>query len=137
MEITLKKLIAQTGDSTLRSYSFNNGLLVVSLELYDGRDVRINIPTTVVRGEQISTERIRYTFLKLDELEGMLKINKDGFYVPSSDFGRMMKEVRSGVSLAYGQRATEIKWLLSVTKNHPRVVCTVAEIDQITWLIDE
>lgn len=141
MELTLQELIGQTGDSTLHSYSFSNGLLVIYLELYDDKDVTIKIPTTTVRGEQFPVEGNRYKvdrncYLRLDELKSILKVNENGFYVPSSDFGQMMKEIRCGASLAYGFRITEINWLLRlIGYSSALVVCTVSDISQIICII--
>lgn len=143
MDLTLQELISQTGDSTLHSYNFSNGVLVVSLELDDDRNVTLKIPTTTVKGKQFPVGGNRYKidrncYLKLDELKSILKVNENGFYVPSSDFGQMMKEIRCGASLAYGSRVTEINWLLRFIGYSPTlVVCTVSDINQIIFTVEE
>jgi hypothetical protein len=63
-------------------------------------------------------------------LNEVLETSHD-YYVPNSNFGAMMKEVRSGTSLAYGKKCSQFKWLLSITGYSRLLSCLVEDPDRI------
>jgi hypothetical protein len=129
----INELVTQSGDSKLISYDFSDGILVINLEVDDLDDsIVVKVPTNIVYGKDISKKDSFLTTCRLEliELEEILN-SVNGYYIPSSDFGGMMKEVRSGASLAYGQNCSQFKWLLKITGYSDLVSCLVANLEEI------
>jgi hypothetical protein len=126
-------LIAKSGDSKLISYDFSDGILSIYLDLDEIDDlVVIKVITNSVYGEQLSRKddvlmTCRVELIELNET--LCKIND--YYVPSSNFGIMMKEVRSGASLAYGKKCSQSRWLLNVTGYSRLLSCLVEDLDKV------
>ena len=137
---TFQEIVAMSGDSTVMSCKFEKGILEIALELYEDDDVvTIYIPTEIIRVDEtdfLKASRRRGCLMELKEIQEHLA-SCHGYCVPSSDFGRMMREVRSGLFLAYGRKASEFPWLLSVRQNLPLIACLVADVGAIQWVFAE
>lgn len=149
---TIQEIVAVSGDSTLLSWKFEKGILEVTLELYDDDvQVAIYIPTGIVLAEKqlqkhksragqewvvVEVEKPPSVYLELTELPKHLA-SCHGYFVPHSDFGQMMREVRHGLSLAYGRKTSEFPWMLMVRGGAPIVACLVADLSAIRWVFED
>ncbi|AFZ26570.1 hypothetical protein Cylst_4491 [Cylindrospermum stagnale PCC 7417] len=66
------------------------------------------------------------------ELNSLLNIENE-FYVPNSNFGKMMKEVNGGASLAYGRKCSDVKWLLNVIGYSRLISCLISNLENVSW----
>lgn len=135
----IQDLVSKSGDSYLKSYDFSDGVLEICLDVdYFDEEITIHIPTDLVLGESIaSKDKIaRNCRIELTQLEGELNSEKD-YYVPASDFGAFMKEVRTGISLAYGKKKSEIRWKVSIVGYSRLVSCLTGDLDKISVLLPD
>lgn len=138
-ELTFTQLIAHSGDSKLLWYVFQDGQLRLELEV-DEFDavVKVTIRTPLMRVNQLyepdsRVERVLRTCkLELLELTSLLQ-TQNGYYIPAKEFGQMMKEVRSGAGLAYGESMEKIRFLLRVKGYGELISCLVGQQEDITW----
>jgi hypothetical protein len=131
--MNIQDLADKSSDSHLKLYSFRDGVLEIHLDTdYFDSEVIISIPTDVVSGTEISNKDkvLRNCRIELTKLEKNLN-SEQGYYVPSSDFGNLMKEVRTGISLAYGKKISEIKWQLSIVGYSRLISCLTGDLDKI------
>ncbi len=139
MNILFEELIASSTNSQLLGYEFADGILTLHLEIeeLDGIYV-INIPTNYVYGENLSSEShdLRSCRLDLTELSEILDVY-GSVYVPNANFEIMMSEVQCGVSLAYGQTCTEVKWLLSAIGYSRILSCLISDLDHVSWYFED
>jgi hypothetical protein len=132
--MNIQDLASKSGDSYLKSYGFGDGVLEICLDVdYFDEEITIHIPTDLVLGETISSknEITRNCRIELTQLECELNSEKD-YYVPAPDFGAFMKEVRTGNSLAYGKKKSEIKWKISIVGYSRLVSCLTGDLDKIS-----
>ncbi len=137
MNITFEELVARSGDSQLLEYQFSNGLLTISMDIDNiDESVIINVSTQFVYGEKISSDYdvLKTCRLELVELNNLLNIENE-FYVPNYNFGQMMKEVKSGASLAYGRKYSEVKWLLNVVGYSRLISCLISNLENVSWRV--
>jgi hypothetical protein len=129
----INELVTRSGDSKLISYHFSNGVLEVSLEIDDIDDlIVIKIPTNFVHGEKFQEQDKIFATCRIDLIElGKILDSTNGYYIPNSDFGKMMKETRGGASLAYGQNCAKFKWLFRVTGYSHLISCLSEDLDKI------
>lgn len=133
LPISIKDLAAKSGDSILDFYEFRNGALRIDLKVDElDIDLRIHILTHVVRAIEIPSGFRATCRIELTELENNLG-TQNGFYIPSSDFGKMMNEAKLGLSYAYGEKSQEVKWLFTLVGFRPLISCLVKDLQDITW----
>ncbi|MCE7989947.1 MAG: hypothetical protein DYG89_53040 [Caldilinea sp. CFX5] len=143
LQVTLDELIAKSGDSELSRYSFLNGQLKLVLEMEEfDATATITILTQVLRvGTKLDLSEHQTSFfqtcrLELIELADVARI-ENGFYVPNPGFWQMMKEIRRGIGLAYGERADQMRLLFNVTGYNNLVSCLVRQRTDISWLFEQ
>lgn len=133
---SLDELIAKSGESVLTGYYFSSALLTLSLELGDDDvDVQIAVKThalrvseTVNNGHQLH----HHCWLELKDVSKTLKVQNE-CYVPSTNFGVMMQEIRQGLSLAYGHRKNSNLHLFSVRSGVPLITCLIQSVNDVSW----
>ncbi|AFZ28408.1 hypothetical protein Cylst_6641 (plasmid) [Cylindrospermum stagnale PCC 7417] len=138
MNIEFKELVARSGDSQLVEYQFSNGLLTIHMEIDDlDESVIINVSTQLVYGEKIPSDYdiLKTCRLELVELNSILNIEHE-FYVPNFNFGKMMKEVNCGASLAYGRKCSDAKWLLNVIGYSRLISCIISNLEEVSWQVN-
>lgn len=141
MEI-LDKIVSNSGDSILESYSYSNGVLTIGLELAElDKQVEIRIKTDSLSFNNFYSEKIenmlRTCRVEVQNLEDVLTV-KNGIYVPSDDFGKLMKETRLNYNLAYGRKAVELKYIFSLVGYDRLVSCLLSNLNcvMIDYLSD-
>jgi hypothetical protein len=137
--MNIQDLASKSGDSYLKSYNFSDGILEICLDVdYFDEEITIHIPTHLVLGESIlSKDKItRNCRIELTQLEDELNSEKD-CYIPASDFGAFMKEVRAGASLAYGKKKSEVKWKISIVGYSRLISCLTGDLGKISVSLAE
>lgn len=137
--MTLEEIIARSGDSKLLGYTFASGLLEIQLE-HDELDqiLTLRIPTDFVYGGTLSKDDDIFLNCRIEliRLADVLTV-ENGFYVPKSDFGGFMWEVKNGVSLAYGRKAPEFKYLLSAIGYTRLISCLIPDLASVEWILSK
>jgi hypothetical protein len=132
------QLIAKTGDSQLIGCRFQNGIATLELELYDvDSTVQINLPTRFIFAEKLDFTHPDDISLicRLEIIElGIFLHTQHGYYMPPADFADVMKQTRRGLSLAYGQKQSEAKWLVNAIGYDRLFSCLLKEINDVRWV---
>lgn len=126
------EIVPRSGDSTLLRYQFSDGIAQVDLDLYElDAAVRITIPTSLVRGLPLTQGHWHLCHIRVSKISDLLTVLHNR-YVPGDGFISLMKEVRAGLSLAYGKTADEAKYLVSLIGAERYFSCVVADISAIS-----
>ena len=135
--LTINDLIAQSGDSFLREYQYESGILSFVLE-YDEDDtevvVKVKADLVKFNVKNESNPITRTCRLEIIDLSKILN-TKNGYYIPSNDFGKFMNEIRNGANLAYGKKAKGTEFLLVIIGHEPLIICTLNNLSDITFSI--
>lgn len=134
----LNFLIKNSGDSTLKEYSYSKGTLDLTLDVYDlDKLIKISIKTDRLAFEGFYTNHDNDThktcWIELMQVSKVLQV-ENGHYIPSKIFGNYMKEVRANYYLAYGKEATDSLYLFSLVGYSRILSCLVLDIDSIVIL---
>lgn len=102
------ELSKQSGDSKLLSYVYAGGILKIDLELDDSEiNVQLLIESDLVYFNHSLLEHPddikRACFIKFVESKGLLGTN-NGYFIPSSDFSKVMKECGRFYNILYGSK---------------------------------
>ncbi|HRI48380.1 MAG: hypothetical protein IPK11_00325 [Ignavibacteria bacterium] len=129
------KVIDNSGDSILERYFYSNGVLIVELDLSEiDKKARLTIRTDNLSFNNFylgeDKELYRTCRIKFQELLNILSLEND-IYVPSKDFGKLMKETRLRLNIAYGMKFSEIKYIFSLVGYGSLITCTVSDLDCI------
>lgn len=129
--MNLEQLITKSGDSQLISYHFSNSLLSITLD-FDELDslVTIKIPTSFLRVSKTDSSIPLTCHLELLRVDEKLA-TANTRYVPNSDFGQMMNEIRSGLSLAYGRKKTGNEFVLNVVSYERLISCLIDNLEDV------
>ena len=132
---TLKILISNSGDSLLEKYSYLQGILVIDLELFElDKKVRLKIKTDSLSFNNHYLEKkekfSKTCRIEFQELSNILSL-ENAIYVPSKDFGKLMKETRNNLNLVFGKKSTEIKYIFSLVGYDRLITCTVQDLNCI------
>ncbi|WP_299183606.1 hypothetical protein [uncultured Chryseobacterium sp.] len=131
MEI-LDKIIYNSGDSILEKYSYSDGILAIDLNLTElEKKVKIRIRTDNLSFNDYYVNKkedlYRTCRIEFQELLNILSL-ENSIYVPSKDFGRLMRETRLRLNLAYGKKSSEIKYIFSLVGYDRLITCTVSDL---------
>lgn len=130
-------LVSKSGDSILKNYVFEKGVLKVDLIMYDFDDMEVEIPTTTVYSlvskEQYSPTDCRRTVrIVTYVLQDRLKV-ENGFFIPQQDFKELMADARNFHTLAYGRRTTEVIGQINFVGSVLWLACLVEDFQKVTW----
>ena len=129
-ELTLNQIISTSGDSILLSYKYENQVLEFTLHHFDlDRKILFKVETSELRvllHENYPYDTTSKTcYIELFEPAKILQV-ANHYYIPSTDFGSMMKECRLGLNLVYGKKLRIISiFFLSRVLRLFFVVCLV------------
>ena len=126
-------IIDYTGDSELIDYHYNNSLLTFNLEVPDlNKEVKFEIKTNhlITNIFNDGDSVFKKCFVKIEELSDYLTI-MNNIYIPNSDFGKMMREVKSNYNLAYGLKQSNYKYMLSLIGHKRLLSCVIKDISSI------
>ena len=73
-------------------------------------------------------------YIELLELSKALPV-ANNHYIPSSDFGKLRQECKSGLNLAYGKKVADNRYLLSLTGTHTLLCCIVKDLCGVSFYI--
>lgn len=135
MIASLEYLIAHSGDSMLRHYRFENGFAELTLELSEiDACVKILVQTDTVAAGKLSSHEDSQSICRL-ELIDLLDVlqSKDGYYMSPCDFPALMRHRKNAVTLGYGRKIGEARWILSAVGYSRLFSCLVAHLDAISW----
>jgi len=134
MTIRLDDLIARSGGSQLISYTFESKEL--RFQLFHGGEAKLlvfQLPTDTVHGRTIAPDPRRSTCrLELIDLATKLDV-RDGRYIPPADPALFLEHARDRVILAYGRRASEARWLLSLQGGYVLLACLINDPGDVQW----
>ena len=127
MIVTLEEIVAKSGDSEFLRYYYDDGKLIVELEL-DELDVLaiFNIRTKAIIATSISDKDLpcRICYINLFKLSETLTRDK-GRYLPANDFPTLMKHEREGINLAYGKKADDVEFILQFRGAEVLLACLI------------
>lgn len=132
----LEDLIKKSGDSELIDFSYLNGKLLITLELYQlDVKVRFHIHTgTLYSRPEVLIMPIsdRTCYIKLVRLNDVLdKIN--GFYMAPAELEDLIKDGKAGINLAYGKRDNTAKYLFQIRSAQVIIACLVGSKEDIQY----
>lgn len=124
-----------SGDSYLESYSYENGFATIVLELDSiEKKVILQIKSKIMAFQvPKGNERAHRTcFLELIQIPFFLNV-RNGIYVPSENFGSLMKEKRQNLNLAYGLKPESTKFILSLSADEKLASFVVEKQEDISF----
>ncbi|MFN8360360.1 MAG: hypothetical protein U0264_10650 [Candidatus Kapaibacterium sp.] len=133
---TLDYIINMSGDSELENYTYAEGVLTIILDVTEiEKKVKISIRTNDVTFNNVlilsNNGVFRTCRIELVELINVLS-SENSCYVPSKDFGKMMKESRMKLNLAYGKKLTEVRYIFSLLGYDRIIACLISDVASIT-----
>ncbi len=134
---TLDELIARSAGARLISYTFESKELRFQLYLEgDGQLLAVAVPTDTVHGRTVSTSPERSTCkIELFDLARYLP-SLGGRYVPAPDPALFVDHARDRLTLAFGRRTSEFRYLLNLRGKYPLLACLVGDLADIRWSVE-
>ena len=138
-ELTLNQIISTSGDSTLLSYKYENQFLEFTLHHSElDNDILFKVETSELRvllpNNYVGDTTSKTCFIELLELSKVLPV-ANNHYIPSSDFGKLMQECKSGLNLAFGKKVEDNLYLLSLKGTHTLLCCVLKDLSGVTFHI--
>ncbi len=134
--LLLSDLVASSEKSQLISYSFESKSLKFQLYHATAGLIHFHIPTDTVHGRTVPSDPRRSTCrIDLHDLEQSLLI-QGGRYMPPTEPGQFLNHAKIRMTLAYGRRASEHRWLLVLNGEYPLLACLVGDLNAIEWIND-
>jgi hypothetical protein len=134
---SLDSLIAGSPESQLISYSFESKEL--RFQLFHSAAsglLTFFVPTDTVYGRTVSADPKRSVCrIALFDLARDLPI-KSGRYTPPEATQKLFDHARDRLTLAYGRRATDCRWLFSLKNDITLLACLVQDLPDIRWTHD-
>jgi hypothetical protein len=134
---SLDSLIAGSRESQLISYSFENKELRFQL-FHRGEAGLLTFfaPTDTVYGRTVSADPKRSVCrLAVFDLARDIPV-RAGRYIPPEDTQRIFDHARDRLTLAYGRRASEYRWLFALKGELTLLACLVPDLSDIRWIHD-
>jgi len=134
---SLDSLIAGSADSQLISYSFESKELRFQLFHKAAAGLlTFFVPTDTVYGRTVSADPKRSVCrLALFDLARDMPV-KAGRYLPPEETQRIFDHARDRLTLAYGRRASEYRWLFALKGDITLLACLVVDLNDIRWTHD-
>lgn len=135
--IDLDFLIEKSGDSILESYLYSDGVLTLILitdELNEKFKLKIKTQWLSFNDfylNQKEDDIYRTCRIDIQDLSKVLSV-KSNIYIPSDNFGDMMKECKSHYNLAYGKKSSEFGQIFSLVGYDKLISCLVGYQDKIS-----
>ncbi|TFF39121.1 hypothetical protein [Mucilaginibacter psychrotolerans] len=134
--INLNELIYNSGDSTIEGYSYSAGILTLDLNAAEFENkIRVKIHTDMLsfNGYYLNNKIDLYKICRIEIQPLTMVLNtENGIYIPAKTFEAIMKETRLHYNLAYGKKASEFKYLFSLTGYDRIVNCLLSDLSSIT-----
>ncbi len=130
-----RQFVNYTGDSNIKSYSFNNGTLKVIAYIDEfEKDYLLEFKTDTICIDPIEEHDVMTTLFRIEMIDPKSHLREmNGFYIPAEDFAGLMKEKRMSLNLVYGMRVSEVDFLICF-KGYSNLLCfPVQNIDDIKF----
>jgi len=123
------EIIENSDYSKLLSLSCDeNEVSLIIAHEYLGKTIRLTFPFENFFNS-FSSKSDGICFLSIEDIESQLGI-KNGVYIPATDFGDFMYEMREGYCCAYGLRESKFKKIFKVVGSF-KVVIPCENLDKI------
>ncbi len=135
--IRLDELIAGSAGSQLISYAFENKELKFQL-FHEGTQslLAFSAATDTVHGRTVSHDPTRALCrIELVDLESKLFL-RDGRYLPPTEPEQFLDHAQGRVTLAYGRRGSEVRWLVRLQGQYPLLAFLVRDLADLHWTFD-
>jgi hypothetical protein len=134
---SLDSLIAGSGESQLISYSFESKELRFQL-FHTGEAGLLTffVPTDTVYGRTVSADPKRSVCrMAVFDLARDMPL-KAGRYTPPDATQKLFDHARDRLTLAYGRRSSDCRWLFSLKSEITLLACLVQDLAEIRWTHD-
>lgn len=129
MNIDFMNLVQLSGDSNLLAVSSLDNMLCLKISAGENmEEYELNVPVQLleINFKRSQKDSLKATFhIECINPNERLRI-ENGFYVPSSDFGNLMKEKRLSLSLFYGLKSMD-SYRLVLLKGYENLLAFVCE----------
>lgn len=130
-------LARRIASTQLLSYTFENKQL--RFQLYHDDSARLYtfaLPTDTVHGRTVSPSPDRsLCSIRIVDLDRRLDIRHDRYF-PPSDAKLLITDARERVSLAYGRRCGEYRWLVNLQAEYALLSFLVRDLAEIRWEVE-
>lgn len=128
-------IVDRSGDSMLEEYFYSNRILtlVLNMSQFD-KKVTFKIETDCLAFSIPHLDPVQdiHRTCRIEILDLLSSIElENGIYVPPRSFSKFMSDSRASYNLAYGKKATQIKYIFSLVGYERLVSCTVSDLSQI------
>jgi hypothetical protein len=134
---TFEELTQRIENSQLLAYVFESKQL--RFQLFHMKSVRLYsfaVPTDTVHGRTVSTTPARsLCSIRLSELERRLDIRHNRYF-PPEDPKLLLNDARERITLAYGRRRDEYRWLVNLQGEYPLLSFLVGDLSEIRWEVE-
>lgn len=120
-------------DSKIIKCALVEGIVVITIEDFDDCiwDVRIRTDAIQYSSTLFNSGQIFGVRGKIYELVKEIEISS-GIYVAPKDIPTLSLHARLGISLAYGKRATEFKYLACLLSSLPLISCLIKDVIDVS-----
>ncbi|WP_180064257.1 hypothetical protein [Acinetobacter sp. YH16042] len=127
--MNISEIIENSDDSKLLSLSCDeNEVSLIIAHDYLGKTIRLTFPFENFFNS-FSSKSDGICFLSIEDIDNQLDI-KNGIYIPATDFGDFIYEMKEGNCCAYGLRVSKFKKIFKVVGSF-RVVIPCENLDKI------
>jgi len=135
--LSLDYIIKNSGDSSLESYKYSEGVLILIINLNDIDNrilIKIKTDSMSFNNSFLYNEKELYRTCRIEiqELSNALQI-ENGIYVPSKLFGKLMNEKRLNFHLAYGEKNNNVNYIFSLVGYERLVSCLISDLSCISF----
>lgn len=120
-------------DSKVIECTLVGGIVAIKIEDFDDCtwDVRISTNTLQYNSSIFNSVEIFGVRGKIYELTREVEIS-NGIYVAPKDIPTLSLHARLGISLAYGKRASEFKYLACLLSSVPLISCLIKDVIEVS-----
>lgn len=135
--LSLDDIIKNSGDSSLESYKYSEGVLILIINLNDIENkILFKIKTDSMSFNNSflykEEELYRTCRIEIQELSNALQI-ENGIYIPSKLFGKLMNEKRLNFHLAYGEKTNNVNYIFTLVGYERFVSCLISDLSCISF----
>lgn len=134
--VNLDDLINNSGDSIVTEYLYSDGILKIILNV---TEVDKNLMLIIKSGDlsfdsfclDNKEDIYRTCRIEIQELSKVLSV-ENGIYIPSTSFGRMMRDSKLNYNLAYGRQKSKVNYIFSLIGYGNLISCLILDTNSIT-----
>lgn len=131
----LDYVIRNSNDAILEDHIYSKGNIIIKLFLTNlDKQIKLIVKTNQVAFDHIyldkNEEFYRTCRIELLELSTVLS-TENNIYIPPCNFGKLMRETRLNLNLAYGKKNSEIKFIFSLVGYGRLICCLISNLEDI------